>query len=150
MNTHTTNKTAVALSKTLAEEYVLLLKTQNFHWNVDGPLFFSLHKLFESQYKELLEFIDETAEVIRTFNVKTPGSFREFQKIALIDEAPNDILTAHQMIEILNKDHMAMSTRLKEHLEEAEQQSDTSAVTLYEDLITFHDKAAWMIRSHRA
>ncbi|QDK36337.1 Dps family protein [Bdellovibrio sp. NC01] len=150
MNTITTNKTAVALSKTLAEEYVLLLKTQNFHWNVDGPLFFSLHKLFESQYKELLEYIDDTAEVIRTFNVKTPGSFREFQKIALIDEAPNDMLTAHQMIEILNKDHMAMSTRLKEHLEEAEQSEDTSAVTLYEDLITFHDKAAWMIRSHRA
>lgn len=150
MNVQIANKTAQALSKTLSEEYVLMLKTQNFHWNVDGPLFFSLHKLFESQYKELTEFVDNTAEVIRTFNVKAPGSFREFQKMALIDEAPSDVLSAHQMIEMLNKDHMLMSTRLKEQLEEAEVAGDTSAVTLYEDLITFHDKAAWMIRSHRA
>lgn len=148
--TPTSSKTAQALTKTLSEEYLLMLKTQNFHWNVDGPLFFSLHKLFEAQYKELGEFVDDTAEIIRTFNVKSPGSFREFQKMSLLDEAPSDNLTAHQMIEILNRDHMSMSTRLKDHLEDAERNGDTSAVTLYEDLITFHDKAAWMIRSHRA
>ncbi|MBO9665696.1 MAG: DNA starvation/stationary phase protection protein [Bdellovibrio sp.] len=147
---HHTNKTAQALAKTLSEEYLLMLKTQNFHWNVEGPLFFSLHKLFESQYKELIEFIDDTAEIIRTYNVKSPGSFREFQKTAFIDEAPNDLISAQQMMDMLNRDHMSMSARLKEYMEDAEVVGDSNAVTLYEDLITFHDKAAWMIRSHRA
>jgi len=145
-----TSKNVQALCRTLAEEYLLQLKTQNFHWNVEGPSFFSLHKLFEEQYKELSEFVDRTAEVIRAHNSKSPGSFREFQKIALIDEAPSEMLNALQMIEILSKDHASLAVRLSEHLEEAEKINDTPAVVLYEDLISFHEKAAWMIRSHRS
>ncbi|MNJ93398.1 DNA protection during starvation protein 2 [compost metagenome] len=144
------SKSIQALSKTLAEEYILQLKTQNFHWNVEGPLFFSLHKLFESQYTELQASVERVAEVIRAHHAKAPGSFRDFIKLALIDESPLDPITSHQMIEILNKDHVTMASRLREHLEEAEEANDSPAVTLYEDLITFHEKAAWMIRSHRA
>jgi starvation-inducible DNA-binding protein len=145
----TTPKNIQALSRTLGEEYLLQLKTQNFHWNVEGPSFFSLHKLFEEQYKELAEFVDRIAEVIRAHNVRSPGSFREFQKVALIDEAPSEHLTALQMIDTLTKDHSAMAVRLAGHLEDVEKINDTPAVVLYEDLITFHEKAAWMIRSHR-
>ena len=145
----TSSKNVQALCRTLAEEYVLQLKTQNFHWNVEGPSFFSLHKLFEEQYKELAEFVDRTAEVIRAHNAKSPGSFREFQKIALIDEAPAEQLSAIQMIDMLSKDHSSLAVRLSEHLEEAEKINDTPAVVLYEDLIAFHEKAAWMIRSHK-
>lgn len=146
----TTQKTTQALSKTLAEEYILQLKTQNFHWNVEGPLFFSLHKLFESQYIELQGSVARIAEVLRAHQVKAPGSFRDFIKVSLIDEAPLDPITSHQMIEILNKDHVTMASRLREFMEDAEGENDSPAITLYEDLITFHEKAAWMIRSHRA
>lgn len=149
MNTNS-SRTVQTLSKTLSEEYLLMLKTQNFHWNVEGPLFFSLHSLFESQYKSLGSKADTVAETIRAYGSKAPGSFRDFLKTALIDEAPSDALTSHQMIEILNKDHLAMAARLKEHHEEAEKSGDTHAVVVYEDLISFHEKSAWMIRSHRA
>lgn len=149
MNTNS-NKTVQALSKTLSEEYVLMLKTQNFHWNVEGPLFFSLHHLFESQYKGLGEKVDTLAETIRTYGVKSPGSFRDFLKTSLIDEAPADNISSHQMVEILNKDHLAMAARLKEHHEFAEKSGDVNAMVVYEDLISFHEKSSWMIRSHRA
>lgn len=148
--TANSTKTVQALAKTLSEEYFLTLKTQNFHWNVEGPLFFSLHHLFESQYKSLVDKVDLVAETIRAYGSKAPGSFRDFSKTSLIDEAPADGVSTHQMIEILNKDHLAMAARLKELHEEADKAGDTHAVVVYEDLISFHEKAAWMIRSHRA
>ncbi|WP_374033528.1 Dps family protein [Bdellovibrio bacteriovorus] len=137
------------LKKSLAEEYLLQLKTQNFHWNVEGPMFFSLHKLFEEQYGQLAEFVDRTAEVIRALKVKAPGSFKEFKELSSIQEA-SDKLTASQMIEMLSQDHTNLAIALKSRLETAEDAEETSAVTLYEDLIGFHEKAAWMIRSHRS
>lgn len=154
-NTHAKTQTTspetdvlAALNKTLANEYFLMLKTQNFHWNVEGPLFFSLHKLFEEQYAEIGDFVDRTAEVIRSHDKKVQGSFKDFSKIASMQEATAD-LTAQQMIDVLSKDHALMSLALKEALEGAEEAHDVNAVTLYEDLITFHEKAAWMIRSHK-
>ena len=137
------------LSKTLANEYFLMLKTQNFHWNVEGPMFFSLHKLFEEQYGQLGEFVDRTAEVIRAHDKKAPGTFREFSKLASMQEAASDQVSASQMIDVLSKDHSLMAMTLKEALIVAEEANDTNTVTLYEDLITFHEKAAWMIRSHK-
>lgn len=144
------DKTVQTLSRTLSEEYVLMLKTQNFHWNIEGPLFFSMHSLLGHQYKSLGEKVDSIAETIRAYGSKAPGSFRDFLKTALIDEAPADPITPHQMIEILNKDHLALATRIKEHREEAEKAGDVHAIVIYEDLISFHEKASWMIRSHRA
>ncbi|WII73644.1 DNA starvation/stationary phase protection protein [Bdellovibrio sp. 22V] len=137
------------LKVTLADEYLLQLKTQNFHWNVEGPLFFSLHKLFEEQYKELFEFVDRTAEVVRALKSKTPGSFKEFKELSSIQEAPEKF-SANQMIETLSQDHTNIAIALRSRLEAAEEAEETSAVVLYEDLITFHEKAAWMIRSHRS
>ncbi|MEN0059694.1 MAG: Dps family protein [Bdellovibrio sp.] len=137
------------LKKTLADAYILQLKTQNFHWNVEGPLFFSLHKLFEEQYNEIAGFVDRCAEVLRALKCKAPGSFREFQELASIQEVP-DKCNCNQMIEILSQDHTNMAIALKSRLEAAEDAEETSAVTLYEDMIGFHEKAAWMIRSHKS
>ncbi len=137
------------LKKTLADEYLLLLKTQNFHWNVEGPLFFSLHKLFEEQYNEIFEKVDRTAEVVRALKAKAPGSFAEFKELSAVQEAGTK-LDSNQMIEILSQDHSNIVVALKARLEDAEEAEETSAVTLYEDLISFHEKAAWMIRSHRS
>jgi len=137
------------LKKTLANEYSLLLKTQNFHWNVEGPLFFSLHKLFEAQYKELVELVDRTAEVLRAHNTHAPGSYPEFQRLTDIEPASPDYTSAQKMIEILDRDHLFASENLKDLLDEVEDENDSAVVTLYEDLISFHEKSAWMIRSHR-
>ncbi|KYG70304.1 DNA starvation/stationary phase protection protein [Bdellovibrio bacteriovorus] len=137
------------LKKTLSDEYFLYLKTQNCHWNVEGPLFFSLHKLFEEQYKELAEFVDRTAEVLRALKSRAPGSFKEFKEFSSIQEA-SDKMNANQMIDVLSQDHANVAIALKSRLEIAEDAEETSAVTLYEDLIGFHEKAAWMIRSHRS
>ena len=137
------------LKQTLANEYSLLVKTQNFHWNVEGPLFFSLHKLFEAQYQELVELVDRTAEVLRAHNVRAPGSFPEFQRLAEIEQPAADYTSAQKMIDILDKDHLLVSSHIKELLEDAEEENDSNVVTLYEDLISFHEKSAWMIRSHK-
>lgn len=137
------------LKKTLADEYMLQLKTQNFHWNVEGPLFFSLHKLFEEQYGQLAGFVDDSAEVLRALKTRAPGSFKEFKELSSIQEAA-DKMNSNQMIETLSQDHTNLAIALKARLEVAEEAEETSAVVLYEDLISFHEKAAWMIRSHRS
>ena len=144
------NKIVTALSKTLAEEYILMLKTQNFHWNVEGPLFYSLHMLFEQHYTFLATKVDEVAERIRALGFKAPGSFQEFHKISSIHEAASDNVNASQMIELLTKDHTYLVGELKQNKEEADKVGDNSSAALYDDLIAFHEKAAWMIRSHRS
>ncbi|WP_413557771.1 Dps family protein [Bdellovibrio sp. HCB209] len=140
--------TVAELKKTLADEYLLQLKTQNFHWNVEGPLFFSLHKLFEKQYDQISEYVDRSAEIIRALKSPAPGSFEEFRKLADVEECTDTKLSATKMIDILTADHTTLAELYKARLETAEHEEETSAVTLYEDLISFHEKAAWMIRSH--
>ncbi|WP_295899699.1 Dps family protein [uncultured Bdellovibrio sp.] len=145
-----TSAVVETLKKTLGDVYILQLKTQNCHWNVEGPLFFSLHKLFEEQYKELAEFVDRTAEVLRALKVRAPGSFKEFKELSSLQEVPVEKLNSTQIIEMLSQDHTNVAIALRPRLEAAEEAEETSAVVLYEDLISFHEKAAWMIRSHRS
>lgn len=144
------NQVVEQMKKTLADEYFIQLKTQNFHWNVEGPMFFSLHKLFEEQYNTIAAFVDESAEVIRALHGRAPGSFEEFKALASIHEAPAEKTSAHQMIETLSEDHSSLVEDYIERLEKAEAAGEVSVVKLYEDLISFHEKAAWMIRSHRS
>jgi len=139
-----------ALSHTLAEEYLLTLKTQNFHWNVEGPLFYSLHKLFEEHYTFLAAQVDDIAERIRALGQRAPGSYKEFLQLSKVEEAPADHVTANRMIEILTHDHEAIVQRLSTFRDQADQAGDSTTVIIYDDLIAFHQKAAWMIRSHRA
>lgn len=139
-----------AVKKTLADEYILQLKTQNAHWNVEGPMFFSLHKLFEEQYESIFEFVDRTAEVTRALKAHAPGSFKEFKELSDLREFNAEKISAEQFIEALAQDHTNMAIAIKARLEAAEEAEETSCVVLYEDLISFHEKAAWMIRSHNA
>lgn len=138
------------LKKTLADEYLLQLKTQYCHWNIEGPLFFSLHKLFETQYNEVAVLVDRCAETIRGFKFKAPGSFKEFTELSSVQEITSEKFSANQMIETLSQDHTNLAIALKSRLQTAEETEEASAIVLYEDLISFHEKAAWMIRSHRS
>lgn len=137
-----------SLKETLADEYMLMLKTQNCHWNVEGPLFHSLHKTFEHQYEEMFEHIDEIAEVIRAMNSPAPGSFAEYQEITNVEELRGKI-SATEMIDLLSQDHDTMANLIKDRRKKADEAEEVNAVVLYEDLIQFHEKASWMIRSHR-
>lgn len=138
------------LARTLADEYTLLLKTQNFHWNVEGPMFYSLHLLFEQQYTQIQAFVDQVAERIRAMGQRAPGSYDEFKKISKVLDAPADKLSAHQMIEMLVKDHETLLTDIHHFRKTADQSGDSTTATLYDELALFHDKAAWMIRSQRS
>lgn len=137
-----------SLKETLADEYLLMLKTQNCHWNIEGPLFHSLHKTFEHQYEELFKQIDDIAEVIRAMNSPTPGSFAEYTDIANIEELRGKA-SANEMMDLLSQDHDTMASLLKDRRKKADEAEEVSAVVLFEDLIRFHEKASWMIRSHR-
>ena len=141
--------TIAALSQTLAEEYILMLKTQNFHWNVEGPLFYSLHMLFEQQYTFLATQVDIVAERIRALGERAPGSYHEFLKISKVEEAIADKVNANKMIEVLTHDHENIVKRLDGFRAQADEAGDNTTVTIYDELISFHQKAAWMVRSHK-
>lgn len=145
-----TSSVVETVKKTLADEYILQLKTQNAHWNVEGPMFFSLHKLFEEQYEKIFEYVDRSAEVVRALKFRAPGSFEAFKELSALSEFSADKISAENYIKALAQDHTNMAIALKARLEVAEDAEETSCVVLYEDLISFHEKAAWMIRSHNA
>lgn len=139
------------LSRLLADEYTLLLKTQNCHWNVEGPFFYSLHLLFEQQYKALQDKVDTLAERIRALKQRAPASYQEYNQISKVKDAPaGQMLNAHQMIDMLTKDHEVLIKDIHDFRLIAEKQNDPTTSALYDDLALFHQKAAWMIRSHRS
>jgi starvation-inducible DNA-binding protein len=144
------SKVVRSLSQTLAEEYILMLKTQNFHWNVEGPLFYSLHMLFEQHYTFLATQVDLIAERIRAIGERAPGSYKEFLQLSKVEEAPPEHVVATKMIEVLTQDHQSMAERLSEFRAQADQNGDNTTVSMYDDLISFHEKSAWMIGSHRS
>ena len=129
----------------LADSYTLYLKTQNFHWNVTGPLFHSMHTMFEAQYNDLATAVDEIAERIRALGVYAPGSYSQFAKLSTIKEAGEQVPKAMDMAKILEQDHMT----LVQHAQEIVKLADGDDVTI--DLCTgrmsVHDKTAWMLRS---
>jgi starvation-inducible DNA-binding protein len=138
------------LAKTLADEYTLTLKTQNFHWNVEGPMFYALHLMFEQQYTAMQLSVDLVAERIRALGQRSPGSYEEFKKISKVHDAPADKISAHQMIEMLVEDHETLLKDIHQFRKMADQAGDATTATLYDELALFHDKAAWMIRSQRS
>ena len=107
------------LMKTLADEYLLYTKTRNYHWNVTGPHFHDLHKLFESQYDAIDTKIDEVAEFIRYFGEKAPALLTGFLAIARLQEPQGDDPSADQMIRNLLEDHESLIRNLREDVEKA-------------------------------
>lgn len=134
------------LAKVLADTYLLLVKTQNFHWNVAGPQFFSLHLLFEKQYGELFSATDEIAERIRALGFFVEASAEGFKKISSIRE-DSRVLTAHEMLDQLLKGHEQVIRELRRLLELAEKEGDGATVDLIGRRMGAHEKAAWMLRS---
>jgi starvation-inducible DNA-binding protein len=139
--------TATALTAMLADSYTLYLKTQNFHWNVTGPMFTTLHTLFEVQYTDLALAIDEIAERVRALNESVPGSFTEFAKIATVRESVGHV-SAKTMIQVLVKDQALLARSAERVIAAAEKDGDTGSADLATRRQQQHDKNAWMLRSH--
>jgi starvation-inducible DNA-binding protein len=144
----TANRAVVeALGKLLADSYTLYLKTHNFHWNVTGPMFTTLHTLFETEYTELALAVDEIAERIRQLGAPAPGSYSAFQRMASIKEAEG-VPTATEMLRQLVQDQETVGSSARKVLEAAEAASDDGTVDLAVRRLQVHDKNAWMLRSH--
>ena len=142
-------KIAQGLSGLLADSYMLYLRTQNFHWNVTGPMFFSLHQLFMLQYQELAIAVDLIAERIRALGFAAPGTFAEFSAISTFDESKG-VPTAEGMIELLYQGHVSVALTARQVGALAEKQKDLPTVDLLTQRLNVHEKAAWMLRSSRA
>lgn len=134
------------LKNVLADTYMLYLKTQNYHWNVEGPNFKALHLLFEEQYTELAMAVDTTAELIRGLGEKAPGAFDAYAKRTTI-KSGNENATAGQMVEELAADQAIISKTLQHALDVAQKAGDEVVSTFVGDRLTAHRKAAWMLKS---
>lgn len=137
---------AEGLSRLLADSYTLYLKTHNFHWNVTGPMFNSLHLMFESQYTELALAVDEIAERIRALGFPAPGSYSAYAELSSIQEAkgaPN----AADMIEQLVKGQEAVLRTARTVFPIADQVGDEPTADLLTQRMQVHEKTAWMLRS---
>jgi starvation-inducible DNA-binding protein len=130
----------------LSDAYILYTKTQNFHWNVTGKLFFMLHAAFEKQYEELADAVDLIAERLRALQVQAPGTFAQFQKFGGI-KANDNIPSAEDMIKELLADHEHLVGELQQMIENAETEGDQSTMDMMIERQTHHQKTAWMLRS---
>ena len=146
INAEDRQQIAVGLSKLLADSYSLYLKTHNYHWNVEGPLFNTLHLMFEEHYTELAAAVDEIAERIRALGVKAPGSYTAFGKLTSIDEAFGNE-TAEEMIRQLVIGQETVSRTAREAIKAAEAASDAPTADLLTQRMQIHEKNAWMLRS---
>ena len=137
---------ATGLSRLLADSYTLYLKTHNYHWNVTGPQFNTLHLMFEGQYTELATAVDEIAERIRALGVKAPGSYSEFAKMTSIEEGSGDE-TAEEMIRQLAIGQETVVRTAREAFPVADAASDEPTADLLTQRMQIHEKNAWMLRS---
>jgi len=137
---------AEALSRVLADTFTLYLKTHNFHWNVTGPMFHTLHLMFEEQYNELWVAGDAIAERIRALGHVAPGSYREFSKLTYIQEADVVPSDAEMMAELLRDNETAARTA-RRALSIARAAVDAPTEDLLTQRVRAHEKAAWMLRS---
>ena len=132
------------LEVTLADTYALYLKTQNYHWHVRGPQFKSLHELFEMQYKELAEAVDQIAERILMLGHKAPATFKEFIELKTGKDG-NSSISANQMVTELAEDHSILVRDLNQAIKIAQENNDEGTITLLSDRIAAHEKSHWML-----
>ncbi len=131
----------------LADSYVLFLKTQNYHWNVKGPYFNTLHTMFEGQYQDLFLAIDSVAERLRALDVPAPGSFAAFAKLTDIKEETGSC-TAVQMIKNLVKDHETIIKTAQALVDAADDANDDATEDLAIERLQVHQKFHWMLKAH--
>jgi starvation-inducible DNA-binding protein len=146
MNQNNRNNVVKDLCHLLADTYTLYTKTQYFHWNITGELFFMLHEAFEKQYKELAEAIDVLAERIRALGQFAPGTFKEFQEIASIKLEPK-IYSAQEMVKELLLGHEHLVQELEKMIKSAGEEGDEATMDLMIQRQAHHQKLAWMLRS---
>ena len=137
---------AGGLSRVLADTYTLYLKTHNFHWNVTGPMFQTLHLMFETQYNELALAVDLVAERIRALGSPAPGTYREFAALSAIKEE-DGIPKAQDMIRRLVEGHETVARTARDVFRAADGASDQPTCDLLTQRMQVHEKTAWMLRS---
>jgi starvation-inducible DNA-binding protein len=137
---------AHGLSKLLADTYTLYLKTHNFHWNVTGPMFQTLHLMFEQQYNELALAVDLIAERIRALGFPAPGTYKEFSKLSSISEEEG-VPTAEEMIRKLVEGQEAVVRTARSVFPVVERANDEPTADLLTQRMQVHEKTAWMLRS---
>ena len=142
-------KIADGLSHLLADSFTLYLKTHNCHWNVTGPMFNTLHVMFEGQYTEQLTALDETAERIRALGFNAPGSYAEFIRLTSIPEEPGLTDTAdwREMVRQLVSGNEAVCRTGRKVLKIADNAGDDPTTDLMTQRLNIHEKNAWMLRS---
>ncbi len=143
-----TDRAAISegLARLLADTYTLYLKTHNFHWNVTGPLFNTLHLMFEQQYNELALAVDLIAERIRALGFPAPGSYATYARLSSIRES-EEVPTAEQMIKELVEGQEAVVRTARSIFPAVEQASDEPSADLLTQRMQVHEKTAWMLRS---
>mgnify|MGYP002622596610 CR=1 FL=1 len=137
---------AAGLSRLLADSYTLYLKTHNYHWNVTGPQFNTLHTMFEEQYTELATAVDEIAERIRALGIVAPGSYAEFSKLTSIRESAGGE-SADDMVRELVEGQETVARTAREGFPAADDANDQPTADLLTQRMQIHEKNAWMLRS---
>ena len=138
---------AGGLARLLADTYTLYLTTHNFHWNVTGPMFNTLHAMFMAQYTELWTAVDPIAERIRSLGHPAPGSYAQFGKLASVPDAPVMPPKALEMVRILVDGHEAVARTARSIFPLADQASDEPTADLLTQRLAVHEQTAWMLRS---
>jgi len=139
-------KIVSGLSRVLADTYTLYLKTHNFHWNVEGPMFNTLHLMFMEEYTELWNALDQIAERIRALGFPAPATYKEFSKLTSIEETEG-VPDALEMVRLLVSGHEAVARTVRAAFSAAEKASDESTCDLYTQRLNIREKTAWMLRS---
>lgn len=137
---------ATGLSRLLADSYTLYLQTHNFHWNVTGPMFQTLHLMFEQHYTELAMAVDLIAERIRALGMHAPGTYTEFASLSSIKEVAG-VPKATEMVRLLVNGHEAVVRTARSNLPIVEKASDEASADLLTQRMQLHEKTAWMLRS---
>ncbi|MFO1253178.1 MAG: Dps family protein [Inhella sp.] len=138
---------AAGLSRLLADTYTLYLTTHNFHWNVTGPQFNSLHAMFMAQYTELWNAVDPIAERIRALGHVAPGSYAQFAALSSLPDAPAEPPKADEMVRLLMQGHEAVARTARAAFPTANAANDQPSCDLLTQRLDVHEKTAWMLRS---
>lgn len=138
---------AGGLSRLLADTYTLYLTTHNFHWNVTGPMFNTLHTMFMGQYTELWNAVDPIAERIRALGHPAPGSYAAFSALSSIKDVPADPPKAMEMVRILVDGHEAVARTARAIFPTVDKAGDEPTADLLTQRLDIHEKTAWMLRS---
>lgn len=136
------------LSNVLADESTLYMKTRKFHWNVSGESFMELHKLFEYQYKEIEEIIDEVAERIGKLGSVTIGTMAQFVEMTRLKESPHEYPVRLKMIEELLKDHETVIKAIREDVEKCDESGDAGTTDFLTAIMKQHETIAWTLRRY--